>query len=401
MDQTTPEPVREERKPTPLPPQVRQALVHGRLQAVVYGALLAVIIGWVLYIGRPVFVPMVFGVIVAYIIIGLSRGLRRLPTVGRWLPPWLCYVASIAAILGAITAGVLLVASNIGRVVQLVPEYEETLLQMIQRGAEFLNIETAPTWRALRDQVLEQISTQAIIGSTVVSVTAVVATLAVVLLYVTFLLVEKRVFPEKLRNLSEDPGDVSRIRQVLDSISTRVGQYLALKTLVSVILGVISWAIMEAFGVEFAGFWAVLITVLNYVPYIGSFLGVLFPVAWAIVQFGDWGTVITLLILLTSAQFVIGNFLDPWLLGNSLNLSPFVILASLTVWGSLWGVPGAFLAVPITSVLAIILSEFRGTRPIAVLMSRGGQLQGAQTGPPPSPSARQAGAAPPTSSGGG
>lgn len=379
MDQTTPDAGNAARDHSPPAPLARQALVNGRLQAVVYGGLLALMIGWVLYIGRPVFVPMVFGVIVAYIIIGLSRGLRRLPTVGRWLPAWLCYVASIGAILGAITAGVLLVVNNIGRVVQLVPEYEESLLQMIQRGAEFLNIETAPTWRALRDQVLEQISTQAIIGSTVVSVTAIVATLAVVLLYVTFLLVEKRVFPEKLRNLSEDPGDASRVKQVLDSISTRVGQYLALKTLVSVILGAISWVILEAFGVEFAGFWAVLITVLNYVPYIGSFLGVLFPVVWAIVQFGDWGTVITLLALLTAAQFVIGNFLDPWLLGNSLNLSPFVILASLTIWGGLWGIPGAFLAVPITSVLGIILSEFRGTRPIAVLMSRGGELHGRST----------------------
>ena len=377
MDQTTD-------SPAPDAPAIarpnrpsRRVLVRDRLQAIVYGALLAVIIGWVLFIGRPVFVPMVFGVIVAYIIIGLSRGLRRVPTVGRWLPPWLCYIASIAAILGAITAGVVLVVNNIGRVVQLVPQYEQKLLQMIQRGAELLRIETAPTWTALRDQVLEQISTQAIIGSTVVSVSAVVATLVVVLLYVTFLLVEKRVFPQKLQNLSDNPEDVSRVRQVLDSISTRVGQYLALKTLVSMILGAISWAIMAAFGVEFAGFWAVLITVLNYVPYIGSFLGVLFPVAWAIVQFGDIGTVITLLILLSSAQFVIGNFLDPWLLGNSLNLSPFVILASLTIWGALWGIPGAFLAVPITSVLAIILSEFTGTRPIAVLMSRGGDLHGA------------------------
>lgn len=374
MDQTTD-------SPAPDAPAItrsnRRVLVRDRLQAIVYGALLAVIIGWVLFIGRPVFVPMVFGVIVAYIIIGLSRGLRRVPTVGRWLPPWLCYIASIAAILGAITAGVVLVVNNIGRVVQLVPQYEQKLLQMIQRGAELLRIETAPTWTALRDQVLEQISTQAIIGSTVVSVSAVVATLVVVLLYVTFLLVEKRVFPQKLQNLSDDPKDVSRVKQVLDSISTRVGQYLALKTLVSMILGAISWAIMAAFGVEFAGFWAVLITVLNYVPYIGSFLGVLFPVAWAIVQFGDIGTVITLLILLSSAQFVIGNFLDPWLLGNSLNLSPFVILASLTIWGALWGIPGAFLAVPITSVLAIILSEFTGTRPIAVLMSRGGDLHGA------------------------
>lgn len=377
MDQTTD-------SPAPDAPAIarpnrpsRRVLVRDRLQAIVYGALLAVIIGWVLFIGRPVFVPMVFGVIVAYIIIGLSCGLRRVPTVGRWLPPWLCYIASIAAILGAITAGVVLVVNNIGRVVQLVPQYEQKLLQMIQRGAELLRIETAPTWTALRDQVLEQISTQAIIGSTVVSVSAVVATLVVVLLYVTFLLVEKRVFPQKLQNLSDNPEDVSRVRQVLDSISTRVGQYLALKTLVSMILGAISWAIMAAFGVEFAGFWAVLITVLNYVPYIGSFLGVLFPVAWAIVQFGDIGTVITLLILLSSAQFVIGNFLDPWLLGNSLNLSPFVILASLTIWGALWGIPGAFLAVPITSVLAIILSEFTGTRPIAVLMSRGGDLHGA------------------------
>lgn len=354
----------------------RRAVVRDRLQSILYGALLAVIIGWVLYIGRPVFVPMVFGVIVAYIIIGLARAAQRIPRIGARLPPWLCFTASISAILVAITAGILLVINNVGRVVQLAPEYEAQLLVMIQGGAEFLGIETAPTWTRLREQILEQISMQNLIGSTVVSVSAVVATLVVVLLYVTFLLVEKRVFPQKLENLSDDPEDVSRVRQVLDSISTRTGQYLALKTLVSVILGAISWAIMAAFGVEFAGFWAVVITLLNYVPYIGSFLGVLFPVAWAMVQFGDWGTVITLLVLLSSAQFVIGNFLDPWLLGNSLNLSPFVILASLTVWGTLWGIPGAFLAVPITSVLAIILSEFSGTRPIAVLMSRGGQLQG-------------------------
>ena len=380
MDQTSPDPGRDTQPPD-AGPDGRRAVVRDRLQPVVHGAALAVIIGWVLYIGRPVFVPMVFGVIVAYIIIGLSRALRRIPTAGRWLPPWLCYAASISSILAAIGAGVLLVVNNIGRVVQLAPEYEQSLLQMIQRGAEFLNIETAPTWTRLREQILEQISMQNLIGSTVVSVTAVVATLVVVLLYVTFLLVEKRVFPQKLQNLSDDPEDVSRVHQVLDSISTRTGQYLALKTLVSVVLGVISWAIMAAFGVEFAGFWAVLITVLNYVPYIGSFLGVLFPVVWAIVQFGDWGTVLTLLLLLSTAQFVIGNFLDPWLLGNSLNLSPFVILASLTIWGSLWGIPGAFLAVPITSVLAIVLSEFSGTRPIAVLMSRGGQLQGTRSRP--------------------
>ena len=93
-----------------------------------------------------------------------------------------------------------------------------------------------------------------------------------------------------------------------------------------------------------------------------------------IVQFEDPGTVLTMLLTLTALQFAIGNFLDPYVMGNSLNLSPVAILVSLAVWSELWGVPGAFLAVPITAILTIVFSEFPGTRPIAVLLSRSGRL---------------------------
>jgi predicted PurR-regulated permease PerM len=120
--------------------------------------------------------------------------------------------------------------------------------------------------------------------------------------------------------------------------------------------------------------WAVLIAVMNFVPYVGSALGVVFPVLMTIVQFDDLGVVLTMLASLTALQFAIGNFLDPYLMGNSLNLSPFAILVSLAVWSELWGVPGAFLSVPITAILAIVFSEFPGTRPIAVLLSRGGKV---------------------------
>lgn len=353
-----------------------------RLQSVVHGAALALIVGWVLYIGKQVFVPMVFSVLVVYVIIGLARALAGVPAIGPKLPAALRYLLSILGIAVALAAGVSLVVNNVGRVVQLAPIYQDMLLERIQQAAEFLGLRAAPTWTTLREDFLEQIRLQDLIGPTVVSVTGIGMSLLVVLLYVTFLLIEKRVFAAKLRSLSDDPRDVSRIRQILDSINIRTGQYLAVKTLINVVLGVVSWAMMAAFGLEFAGFWAVLIAVLNYVPYIGSFLGVLFPVAWAIVQFGDPGTVITLLLLLAAAQFVIGNFLDPFLMGNSLNLSPFVILASLTIWGGLWGISGAFLAVPITAVLVIVLSEFRGTRPIAVLMSRNGNLDVGRDGSP-------------------
>jgi predicted PurR-regulated permease PerM len=118
----------------------------------------------------------------------------------------------------------------------------------------------------------------------------------------------------------------------------------------------------------------VLIALLNYVPYIGSFLGVLFPVTMAIVQFANPNDVLAVLLPLTVLQFLIGNFLDPYVMGNSLNLSPFAILVSLAVWSALWGIPGAFLAVPITAIMAIVFSAFPGTRPIAILLSRDGRL---------------------------
>ena len=84
---------------------------------------------------------------------------------------------------------------------------------------------------------------------------------------------------------------------------------------------------------------------------------------------------LTLLLLLSLAQFVIGSVLDPYLMGSSLNLSPVVILARLASWGSLWGIAGAFLALPITAMLVIVLSEFDGKLPIAILLSRDARLR--------------------------
>jgi AI-2 transport protein TqsA len=195
-----------------------------------------------------------------------------------------------------------------------------------------------------------------------------------VLLYASFLLIEQRSFDAKIAAISSDPRIVARIRQVTFGINSRIGAYLALKTFLSILLGATSWIAMALMGLEFAGFWAVLIALLNYIPYIGSFLGVLFPVTMSIVQFANPNDVVAVLLPLTALQFLIGNFLDPYVMGNSLNLSPFAILVSLAAWSALWGIPGAFLAVPITAIIAIVFSEFAGTRPIAVLLSRDGRL---------------------------
>jgi len=344
------------------------------LRALVYGTVLLLTVGWMLHFGKAIFVPAVLGAVIVYVIVGLAHALGRLPRIGRALPMQLRYLFSMLAIGLAFFLLAYLVMSNKERALALAPAYQESLLAAIQRAAVFFKIEAEPTWATLRQDFLGQINLQRLLATLLASLGSILVTFVVVFLYATFLLLERRGFETKLANLSDDPKRVARIRDVIQAINRRIGSYLALKTVLSILLGGVSWAIMAIFGLEFAVLWAVLIAFLNFVPYIGSVLGVLLPVLMTIVQFEDLGVILSMLLALTAVQFAIGNFLDPYVMSNSLNLSPIAILLSLAVWSELWGIPGAFLAVPITAILTIVFSEFAGTRPVAVLLSRNGRL---------------------------
>jgi predicted PurR-regulated permease PerM len=304
----------------------------------VYGTVLLISIGWVLHVGKAIFVPAVLGAVIVYVVVGLADGLGRLPGVGPALPSRLRFLFSFAVIGAICVLFAYVLMANKDRALALAPHYQQSLLAAIQRAAVYFGIEAEPTWSTLRRDLLAQINLQRLFGSLLASVGSIVVTFVVVCLYATFLMLERRSFETKLANLSDDPARVTRIRQVFEAINRRIGSYLALKTLLSLLLGVV------------------------------------LPMLMAIVQFDDLGTILTTLVSLTGLQFAIGNFLDPYVMGNSLNLSPFAILASLAVWSELWGVPGAFLAVPITAILTIVFSEFPGTRPIAVLLSSTGRL---------------------------
>ena len=348
--------------------------INERFRSFVYGAFLALIIGWLLHIGKDIFIPIIFSVLVGFVIVGLTRILAKVPGIGPHLSIQMRYIVSALVIAVGLVSVVWLLFANVGRAVALAPQYQDSLLNSIQGIAVSLGLEAEPSWKSLRQQFLAQVSIQRLVGGVLGSVLSIVATLIVVFLYVAFLLVEQRSFAAKIQNVSDDPAQVAFIRQIMTNINGKIGTYLALKTLLSVMLGVLTWAIMAFCGMEFAVFWGVLIALLNYVPYIGSFLSIFLPAVFAVVQFGNLNAVLAVMVPLGIVQFVNGNFLDPYLMGNSLNLSPFVILVSLTVWSALWGIAGAFLAVPMTAVMVMIFAEFPGTRPFAVMLSRKGEV---------------------------
>jgi predicted PurR-regulated permease PerM len=198
--------------------------------------------------------------------------------------------------------------------------------------------------------------------------------LGVILIYVIFLLVEQQFFDLKLNALVRDEARQRRIREVLDRIASDIQNYMWIMTLVSGMTAGLSYLVMSWMGLGQPGFWAFLIFALNFIPTIGSILGTLLPAVYALVQFQALSPVITLLLLIGVIQFVLGNVVQPRMAGQSLNMSQLVVILSLFVWGAIWGITGMFLAVPLTSILMLVLSNFEATRPAAILLSREGRF---------------------------
>ena len=131
-------------------------------------------------------------------------------------------------------------------------------------------------------------------------------------------------------------------------------------------------------GVDFAAFWAFTIFLLNFIPTIGSIIATLFPALLALIQFDTFAQFFIVLVGVGSIQVIVGNFLEPKLMGNTLNVSPFIVMMSLTLWGSIWGIAGMFLSVPITVILLIVFAHFEKTRYLAILLSGNGNLKFAE-----------------------
>ncbi|MDF2232300.1 AI-2E family transporter [Albimonas sp. CAU 1670] len=197
---------------------------------------------------------------------------------------------------------------------------------------------------------------------------------SLIFLYTVFLLTDDRFFQRKLRNLVNDQTNLARLQGILDEIGHETGRYLWLMTLVSAGVGVLTWATCWALEIKGAALWGFVAFALNYIPTIGSLLGVAVPAAFGILTTGDPGTVMLLCLALGVIQFIAGNVVVPRMMGDQLNLSTFVILISLVAWGAIWGATGMFLAVPIMVVMVMIFAKFETTRPIAILLSKTGEV---------------------------
>jgi len=325
-----------------------------RVQTIALVVIAAIAAAVALYWLRPVMVPFVLALFIALTLDMLVEGAvthLRFPR-----PLAMTAVLALAVLFFALVGVV--VSASVRQIGANAPLYSEQLAQLLERGLAAL----PPRLRELgvRSELesLTEIPVSSV-GSFLAQTTNAVLNLLskslLVLVFVLFLVLGSR--PGRA------PGTWGRIQ-------LQVQRYLVWKAAISALTGVLVGSVLTALGIPLAMAFGLLAFLLNFIPSVGSVVATLLPVPVVIVSPEVSTLQAGLAVAIPGAlQLTVGNFLEPKLMGESLDLHPVMILISLIFWGMLWGVVGALLATPITAVLKILIDKFEGSRPVAELMA--------------------------------
>jgi predicted PurR-regulated permease PerM len=323
-----------------------------------------------LVLGKALLVPLAIAVFIWILLGAIKSTLVRLAPDGMQLPGWLANIFAIAIIVASTYATIALIASQTDELAAAIPVYQNNFAAIIASVTQLFKMQELPT----AESMLGQLDIGAILSWVGDSVAALMSDVVLIAIYVGFLLAEEHVLPEKIRHLHSDSARAERISGLATEVSGSIQRYIGMKTIVSLLTAAVSYVVLALVGVDFAAIWALLVFFLNFIPTVGSIIGVVFPALLTLVQFDTITPFLIVAIGLGGTQFVIGNVIEPAYMGKSLNLSSFMILLSLSFWGLVWGLAGMFLAVPIMVMTGIVCAQFRGLRWVSVLLSTNGSL---------------------------
>jgi len=328
------------------------------------------LIGWLLVVGRALLLPFVIAILVWYLINALAAAIRAIPFGPCRLPPVVALPAALAVIFGVSSMVVDIVTANLTELARDAPVYQARLEALVATYSEKLGLENP---LELRDLFPDDALNRAITAGAN-AITTIAGSASLVFIYVLFLLLEQKTFDRKMMRLFTSPERAEIAFKVRERIAVALRHYLGIKTAVSVLTGVLTHVLLTVLGLPYAALFGFIAFLLNYIPTIGSLTAVIFPSLLALVYFDTLTPFLIISLGLGTIQFSIGNLLEPRLMGTSLNMSGLVIMLSLAFWGSIWGVTGMVLCVPLTVMVLIICAQFPASRPIAVLLSADGDV---------------------------
>jgi len=331
-----------------------------------------------LSLARDILAPLALAVFLFLIIEGFARMVdQRLPVIGRAG----CRFIAILLVIGGFVGFIALMAQGISQFSGAQSaDYEHRINQLISDAYARFGVSEAPTLTSL----MFNETGQRFFGLIANAITDLSSDLVLILIYVAFLFLAQSNWPVKLDRIFSDEEQRQQVSLVGATARQGIERYLWTQTVISAINTLLTYISLRVLGVENAMFLSALIFVLNYIPTVGSIVAAMVPPLFALVQpvvpawmpgegAGQPYLYAGLVLAVVSFwQFMIGNFLQPRMMGDSLNLSALVVLVSLAIWGAIWGIPGMFLSAPLTVLMMVLFSQSPATRWIAILLSADG-----------------------------
>ncbi len=343
---------------------------ENRIIIVLLGVLTVIAVGFVLYQIRSIILPFSLAVFISYLINPVVQFFEN-----RHIPPFLSIILALIITFLLLNLFGVLIYTSIRSFASEFPKYSQRLNVLLYQILDFLKIPrdafSGQDYKQDRLQILtsiQSLSLNRIILNTLGSLLNFMSNSLLVLLFLLFILIGRNQLIKKVQ-VAFEAQTALRLAGMLTNINNQIQRYLIAKSIISLATGVLFFIVLQSFGVEFAIIWGLLAFLLNFIPNIGSIIATILPLLIGFIQFGSLGKLFWIALFLSTIQIVIGNFLDPRIVGRSLNLSPLVVLFSLMFCGWLWGVIGMFLAVPISVIVKIIFENMKSLRFMSILMS--------------------------------
>ncbi|GAB4518963.1 MAG: AI-2E family transporter [Haliangiales bacterium] len=294
-------------------------------------------------------------------------------------------VPSIVAIFVVVTVATLLVLSisavvgrSVARFQSELPTYQNRLDAMFSGAMAWLEGRGVRVDVAKLVSNLDSASIMRLVGDTASGLLAALSNVLLVVITMVFMLVEAQGVSRKLRAAMGDPdADLSSFTRATETVQ----KYLAIKAAVSLATGALITILCLIVGVDFPFLWGLIAFLFNFVPNIGSIIAAIPTVLLALIQLGPVEALLVALGFVV-INMVIGNGIEPRLMGRRLGLSTLVVFLSMLFWGWIWGPMGMLLSVPLTVILRILLEHSDDFRWLSVLLGSGDDLSPKPSQPP-------------------
>jgi AI-2 transport protein TqsA len=315
-----------------------------------------------LYLARAIIAPVAFSLFVIAIVWPMQRTLQKR------LPELLALTITILGVLVVISVLGLLLIWGFSKVVQWLANNAGRLQTLYVQATDWLDGHGV----SVADMVSQEYNNTSWLVPAVKGVGGrgyrLISFVVIAFAFTVLGLLEVDVARKKIAHLKNARVGQQLLRAGAD-ISARFQKYMLVRSVMSVLTGIVVWSFALLAGIELATAWGVIAFVLNYIPFIGSLFATVFPTLFALVQFESWRLAIAVFACLNLIQFLIGSYLEPRMAGTALSISPFVVLLAVFFWSFLWGVAGAFIGVPIVIAFLAVCDEHESTQWIALLLS--------------------------------